>query len=181
MKEEKQILNEESIRIIIERLCYQLIENHNNFENTVIVGIQPRGRYLSNRILRQLNIINPLNIIESGNVDISFYRDDLMRRENPIVPEEMDMNLSVEGKRVVLIDDVLYTGRSVRSALDALMTFGRPTSVELLILIDRRFSRHLPIQSDYVGRTVNAIDSEKVIVEWKEVAGKDRVLMRKEE
>ena len=126
-------------------------------------------------------MINPLNIIESGNVDISFYRDDLMRRENPILPEEMDMNLSVEGKRVVLIDDVLYTGRSVRSAIDALMTFGRPTSVELLILIDRRFSRHLPIQSDYVGRTVNAIDSEKVIVEWKEVAGKDRVLMRKEE
>tara|TARA_B100001758_G_C18413134_1_gene617356 strand:+ start:2061 stop:2606 length:546 start_codon:yes stop_codon:yes gene_type:complete len=181
MKEEKQILNEESIRIIIERLCYQLIENHNNFENTVIVGIQPRGRYLSNRILRQLNIINPLNIIESGNVDISFYRDDLMRRENPIVPEEMDMNLSVEGKRVVLIDDVLYTGRSVRSALDALMTFGRPINVELLILIDRRYSRHLPIQSNYVGRTVNAIDSEKVIVEWKELIGQDRVLIRKEQ
>ena len=181
MIEERQILNKESIQIIIERLCHQLIENHNNFENTVLVGIQPRGRYLSNRILSQLNMINPLNIIESGNVDISFYRDDLMRRENPILPEEMDMNLSVEGKRVVLIDDVLYTGRSVRSALDALMTFGRPTSVELLILIDRRFSRHLPIQSDYVGRTVNAIDSEKVIVEWKEVAGKDRVLMRKEE
>ncbi|MAW21668.1 MAG: bifunctional pyr operon transcriptional regulator/uracil phosphoribosyltransferase [Flavobacteriales bacterium] len=179
--EERQILNKESIQIIIERLCHQLIENHNNFENTVLVGIQPRGRYLSNRILSQLNMINPLNIIESGNVDISFYRDDLMRRENPILPEEMDMNLSVEGKRVVLIDDVLYTGRSVRSAIDALMTFGRPTSVELLILIDRRFSRHLPIQSDYVGRTVNAIDSEKVIVEWKEVAGKDRVLMRKEE
>tara|TARA_B100001142_G_scaffold176646_1_gene176301 strand:- start:12507 stop:13052 length:546 start_codon:yes stop_codon:yes gene_type:complete len=181
MIEERQILNKESIQIIIERLCHQLIENHNNFENTVLVGIQPRGRYLSNRILSQLNMINPLNIIESGNVDISFYRDDLMRRENPILPEEMDMNLSVEGKRVVLIDDVLYTGRSVRSAIDALMTFGRPTSVELLILIDRRFSRHLPIQSDYVGRTVNAIDSEKVIVEWKEVAGKDRVLMRKEE
>ena len=181
MIEERQILNKESIQIIIERLCHQLIENHNNFENTVLVGIQPRGRYLSNRILSQLNMINPLNIIESGNVDISFYRDDLMRRENPILPEEMDMNLSVEGKRVVLIDDVLYTGRSVRSALDALITFGRPTSVELLILIDRRFSRHLPIQSDYVGRTVNAIDSEKVIVEWKEVAGKDRVLMRKEE
>ena len=181
MKEEKQILNEESIRIIIERLCYQLIENHNNFENTVIVGIQPRGRYLSNRILRQLNIINPLNIIKSGNVDISFYRDDLMRRENPIVPEEMDMNLSVEGKRVVLIDDVLYTGRSVRSALDALMTFGRPINVELLILIDRRYSRHLPIQSNYVGRTVNAIDSEKVIVEWKELIGQDRVLIRKEQ
>ena len=178
MKEEREILNKESVGIIIERLCHQLIENHNDFENTVIVGVQPRGTYLSNRILRKLNTIIPLSNIVSGNVDISFYRDDLMRRENPIVPEEMDMNLSVEGKKVVLIDDVLYTGRSVRSALDALMAFGRPKSVELLILIDRRFSRHLPIQSNYVGKTVDIIESEKVIVEWKETNGEDRVLMR---
>ena len=179
MKEKREILNKESIGIIVDRLCHQLIENHNDFENTVIVGIQPRGTYLSNRILRKLNTITPLSNIESGNVDISFYRDDLMRRESPIVPEEMDMNLSVEGKRVVLIDDVLYTGRSVRSALDALMTFGRPNSVELLTLIDRRFSRHLPIQPNYVGKTIDAIESEKVIVEWEETTGKDRVLMRK--
>jgi pyrimidine operon attenuation protein/uracil phosphoribosyltransferase len=179
MKEKREILNKELIGIIVDRLCHQLIENHNDFENTVIVGIQPRGTYLSNRILRKLNTITPLSNIESGNVDISFYRDDLMRRESPIVPEEMDMNLSVEGKRVVLIDDVLYTGRSVRSALDALMTFGRPNSVELLTLIDRRFSRHLPIQPNYVGKTIDAIESEKVIVEWEETTGKDRVLMKK--
>jgi len=181
MKEEREILNKESVGIIIERLCHQLIENHNDFENTVIVGVQPRGTYLSNRILRKLNTIIPLSNIVSGNVDISFYRDDLMRREDPIVPQVMDMNLSLEGKNVVLIDDVLFTGRSIRSAIDALMAFGRPKSVELLILIDRRFSRHLPIQPNYVGRTIDEIDSERVIVEWKEVNGKDRILMVKSE
>jgi len=91
----------------------------------------------------------------------------------------MDMNLTVEGKDVVLIDDVLYTGRSIRAALDALMIFGRPKSVELLTLINRRFSRHLPIQPNYVGRTIDALDTEKVIVEWKEINGNDRVLMVK--
>jgi pyrimidine operon attenuation protein/uracil phosphoribosyltransferase len=93
----------------------------------------------------------------------------------------MDMNLSLEGKNVVLIDDVLFTGRSIRSAIDALMAFGRPKSVELLTLIDRRFSRDLPIQPNYVGKTIDAIDSEKVIVEWKETTGTDRILMIKSE
>ncbi|MDP7567726.1 MAG: phosphoribosyltransferase family protein, partial [Flavobacteriales bacterium] len=119
--------------------------------------------------------------IQSGNVDISFYRDDLMRRDEPIIPQEMDMDLSVEGKNVVLIDDVLFTGRSIRSAIDALMTFGRPNSVELLTLIDRRYSRHLPIQPNYVGRTIDALESEKVVVEWEEFNGSDRILMRKSE
>ena len=179
MIEQRELLNKKEIEITIERLCQQLIENHQDFKNTVIVGVQPRGAFLSKRIIAKLQSLISTSTIQSGNVDISFYRDDLMRRESPIVPEEMDMNLSVEGKRVVLIDDVLYTGRSVRSALDALMTFGRPNSVELLTLIDRRFSRHLPIQPNYVGKTIDAIESEKVIVEWKETIGKDRVLMKK--
>ena len=93
----------------------------------------------------------------------------------------MDMNLSLEGKNVVLIDDVLFTGRSIRSAIDALMAFGRPKSVELLVFIDRRFSRDLPIQPNYVGRTIDAIDLERVIVEWKGDNGKDRVLMVKKD
>ena len=181
MIEQRQILNQHDIEITIERLCQQLIENHNDFENTVIVGVQPRGTYLSKRIITKLQALISNSTIESGNIDISFYRDDLMRREEPIVPEVMDMNLSVEGKNVVLIDDVLFTGRSIRSAIDALMAFGRPKSVELLTLIDRRFSRHLPIQPNYVGRTIDAIDSERVIVEWKEINGKDRILMVKSE
>ncbi len=181
MIEERQILNQHDIEITIERLCQQLIENHNDFADTVIIGVQPRGTFLSKRIIAKLETLIATSPIQSGNVDISFYRDDLMRREEPIVPEVMDMNLSVEGKNVVLIDDVLFTGRSIRSAIDALMAFGRPKSVELLTLIDRRFSRHLPIQPNYVGRTIDAIDSERVIVEWKEINGKDRILMVKSE
>ena len=179
MIEERQILNQKDIQITIERLCQQLIEHHGDFKNTVIVGVQPRGTFLSNRIIAKLKqLLNTTNL-ESGSLDISFYRDDLRRRDEPIVPEVMDMNLSLEGKNVVLIDDVLFTGRSIRSAIDALMAFGRPKSVELLTLIDRRFSRDLPIQPNYVGRTIDAIDSERVIVEWKEVNGKDRILMVK--
>jgi len=181
MIEERQILNQHDIEITIERLCQQLIENHNDFTDTVIIGVQPRGTFLSKRIITKLQTLIPSSPIQSGNVDISFYRDDLMRRDEPIVPEVMDMNLSVEGKNVVLIDDVLFTGRSIRSAIDALMAFGRPKSVELLTLIDRRFSRHLPIQPNYVGRTIDAIESERVIVEWKEINGKDRILMVKSE
>ena len=115
-----------------------------SFENTVIVGVQPRGKFLSSRIIivKLKQILNTANL-ESGSLDISFYRDDLRRRKEPIVPDIMDMNLSLEGKNVVLIDDVLFTGRSIRSAIDALMAFGRPKSVELLALIDRRFSREL--------------------------------------
>ena len=179
MIKERQILNQQDINITIERLCQQLIEHHNDFNNTVIVGVQPRGTFLSNRIIAQLKQLLKTTKIESGNLDISFYRDDLRRREEPIVPQVMDMNLSLEGKNIVLIDDVLYTGRSIRSALDALMTFGRPKSVELLILINRRFNRKLPIQPNYVGRTIDAMETEKVIVEWEEINGKDRVLMAK--
>jgi pyrimidine operon attenuation protein/uracil phosphoribosyltransferase len=181
MIKERQILNQQDIAITIERLCQQLIEHHNDFNNTVIVGVQPRGTLLSNRIITQLKQLLKTTNIESGNLDISFYRDDLRRREEPIVPQVMDMNLSLEGKNVVLIDDVLFTGRSIRSAIDALMAFGRPKSVELLTLINRRFSRHLPIQPNYVGRTIDALETEKVIVEWKEINGKDRVLMRESE
>jgi pyrimidine operon attenuation protein/uracil phosphoribosyltransferase len=181
MLKERELLNKKEIEITIERLCRQLIENHNDFENTVIIGVQPRGTLLSNRVISKLStLVSETNIV-SGNVDISFYRDDLMRRDEPIIPQEMDMDLSVEGKNVVLIDDVLFTGRSIRSAIDALMTFGRPNSVELLTLINRRYSRHLPIQPNYVGRTIDAIESEKVVVEWEEFNGSDRILMRKSE
>jgi len=181
MLRERELLNKQEIEITIERLCRQLIENHNDFENTVIIGVQPRGTLLSNRVISKLKTLVSETNIQSGNVDISFYRDDLMRRDEPIIPQEMDMDLSVEGKNVVLIDDVLFTGRSIRSAIDALMTFGRPNSVELLTLIDRRYSRHLPIQPNYVGRTIDALESEKVVVEWEEFNGSDRILMRKSE
>ena len=179
MIKQKELLNQNEVSIIIERLCQELLEHHDDFSHTVIIGVQPRDVLLSNRIIYQLKkYLKSTNII-SGNLDISFYRDDLRRRNIPIVPQVMEMDLSVENKDVILIDDVLYTGRSIRSAIDALMTFGRPKSVQLLTLIDRRFSRELPIEPNYYGKKIDVLDSERVVVEWQEINGKDRVLMIK--
>ena len=179
MLNEREILDQDSIKLTIERLCHQLIETHKEFNNSVIIGVQPRGTFLNNRIIKKLKEINSTVSIQSGNVDISFYRDDLMRREKPIVPETMDIDITLEDKNIVLVDDVLFTGRSIRSAIDAIMSFGRPKSVELLTLINRRFTRDLPIQPNYVGKNIDVMDSEKIIVEWQEIAKVDRVLIKK--
>jgi pyrimidine operon attenuation protein/uracil phosphoribosyltransferase len=177
MKQKKIIINKTKFNIIVERLSHQLIENHDNFRETVLIGIQPRGIHLCNRIHQKLSSIISNSIIKVGNLDITFYRDDFRRRQDPLEPQAIDIDFSIEGKNVVLIDDVLYTGRSVRAAMDALLAFGRPKSVELMTLIDRRFSRHLPIQPNYVGQKIDTITSEKVIVEWEELNGKDQVIL----
>jgi pyrimidine operon attenuation protein/uracil phosphoribosyltransferase len=177
MKMKKIIINKTKFNIIVERLSHQLIENHDDFRETVLIGIQPRGIHLCNRIHQKLSSIISNSIIKVGNLDITFYRDDFRRRQNPLEPQAIDIDFSIEEKNVVLIDDVLYTGRSVRAAMDALLAFGRPKSVELMTLIDRRFSRHLPIQPNYVGQKIDTITSEKVIVEWEELNGKDQVIL----
>ena len=181
MEKEKQIVNSKQFSIMIERLACQLIENHANFEETVLVGIQPRGVNFSKRILQKINKLTYNTEIQSGSLDITFFRDDFGRRDVPIEAQELNMNFSVEGKRVVLIDDVLFTGRSVRSAMDALMNFGRPKEVELMVLIDRRLSRHLPIEPNYVGKTVDSISSEKVVVKWKDTDKEDKIILLKSE
>ncbi len=174
--EKQVILNETQVDLTIRRLCYQLIETHNNFENTVLIGLQPRGIHVLSRLKEQLESILHLPII-CGNLDITFYRDDFRRREKPIIPSVTNIDFVIENKNVVLIDDVLHTGRTIRSGLDAIMTFGRPNKVELLALIDRRFQRDLPIQADYVGYTVDTLISEKVSVEWKATEGADQVFL----
>ena len=166
MSKPKSILNREQLNITIHRLCHQLMENHTDFSNTVIIGLQPRGVLLTKRIHNCLNKIHPEFQIDTGSLDITFYRDDFRRREDPLVPSSTQLNMSLEDKKVVLVDDVLYTGRTVRAALDAMLDFGRPKSVELLVLIDRRLSRHVPIQPDYVGHTVDVVAEERVSVEW---------------
>ena len=173
----KIVINKSKFNIIVERLSHQLIENHGNFKETVLIGIQPRGTHLCDRIYQKLSSLLSNQNIKIGNLDITFYRDDFRRRQEPLEPQTIDIDFSIEGKHVVLIDDVLYTGRSVRAAMDALMAFGRPKSVELMVFIDRRFSRHLPIQPNYVGQKVDTITSEKVIVEWEEINGNDQVIL----
>ena len=176
MNEQREILNSTQLDIIIKRLSQELIESHQDFSSSVIVSLQPRGKYLANRLISCLSENFNLTSISSGDLDISFYRDDLLTKKLPIIPEEINMNISTENKRVILVDDVLFTARSVRAAMDAIMPFGRPQSIELLVLIDRRLSRHIPIQPNYVGKIVDAIDSERVIVDWK----KNSVLILKE-
>ena len=166
MSKPKSILNREQLNITIHRLCHQLMENHTDYSNTVIIGLHPRGVLLAERLQQYLNEIHPNFQVDLGNLDITFYRDDFRRREDPLVPSSTQLNVSLEDKKVVLVDDVLYTGRTVRAALDAMLDFGRPSSVELLVLIDRRLSRHVPIQPDYVGHTVDVVAEERVTVEW---------------
>ena len=162
----KTILTELQIHLTIKRLAHQIIENHPDFVNTVIIGLQPRGIYLSDKIIEEIRISFPDQIINYGLLDITFYRDDVRREIK--VPNKTSINFTIEKKKVILIDDVLFTGRTIRAALDALLDFGRPERVELCVLIDRRFSRQLPIQPDYTGKMVDDLTNQKVVVCWKE-------------
>ena len=177
---QKVLLNEKEVNIILHRLACQLIEKHNDFSNTILVGLQPRGRHLADRLTQVLESDYNIADLQVGYLDITFYRDDFRRSDKVLEASATEMNFVVEGKKVVFIDDVLYTGRSIRAALTAIQSYGRPKNIELLILIDRRFSRHLPIQPDYRGRQVDAIDDEKVIVNWKETQGEDNFYLIKQ-
>ena len=170
----KPVLNQQQIELTVKRLANQLLEN-NTGDDLVLIGIQPRGVFLSDRIVRQLALESEGPRIHYGKLDITFYRDDV--RKELHMPNRTDIRFSVEGKKVVLVDDVLYTGRTIRAALDALMDFGRPARVELLVLIDRRYSRELPIQPDYTGRSIDSIVSQRVKVLWQERDGHDEVIL----
>jgi len=159
----KIILNSKQLSLTINRLAFEIIENCQNFENTAIIGMQPRGIVLSNELHHILEF-NTKAHIKLGSLDTTFFRDDFRRRKDVIIPNHTNIDFSLEGVNVILIDDVLFTGRSIRSALDALVSFGRPSSVELLVLIDRRFSRELPIQPKYIGKSVDVIENEYVVV-----------------
>jgi len=171
------LLNAVEIDIILHRLACQLVENHTDFKSTVIIGIQPRGVFLAERIIKILKAEYGITDLNYGHLDITFYRDDFRRGDKPLEANKTKIDFIVEDKKVVFIDDVLYTGRSIRAALTAVQSFGRPAEIELLSFIDRRFSRHLPIQPDYNGRQVDAINEEKVIVNWKENDGEDVVYL----
>lgn len=173
----KKLLDNQQLDITLRRLAHELIENHLDFSETVIIGLQPRGILLSDRLIALLKSITQNEDLLYGKLDFTFYRDDVHQNADMQVPSQTDIPFSVEGKKVVLIDDVLHTGRTVRAALDALLGFGRPKNVELLVLVDRHYSRELPIQADYIGMTVDTIISQKVKVNWKEKDKKDEVLL----
>ena len=163
--QKRLFLDEALISIIINRLCQQLIENHDDFSNSVLIGLQPRGVFLARKIKEQLKKILKKDI-PLGLLDITFFRDDFRRKSKPLEANETDISFLIEDKKVILIDDVLFTGRSVRSALDAMTAYGRPETVELLVLIERKYTRDLPIQPDYIGKSINSRLTERVLVDW---------------
>ncbi len=164
--QKRLIVNNQLLEIMLERLAQQLIENHHDFSNSVILGLQPRGVFVAERLQKTLQRIvgKP---IRTGRLDITFHRDDFRRRESPLTANATQIDFIIENQQVILVDDVLYTGRSVRAALDAMIAYGRPQKVELLVLIDRRYSRDLPIEATYVGQSVNSLSSQRVLVEWR--------------
>ncbi|MBD0832808.1 bifunctional pyr operon transcriptional regulator/uracil phosphoribosyltransferase PyrR [Aestuariibaculum sediminum] len=174
---QKVLLNEKEVNIILHRLACQLIEKHKDFSDTVLIGLQPRGIYLADRIAKILREDYNVENIQLGYLDITFFRDDFRRGDKTLEANKTKINFLVEDKNIVFIDDVLYTGRSIRAALTAIQSFGRPNEIELLTLIDRRFSRHLPIQPNYRGRQVDVINNEKVRVNWKENDKEDAVYL----
>jgi len=158
----KVILTPQQLAVTIKRLAHQVLENHQDFGNIAFIGMQPRGIYVSDRLVEEIRKETGSSNILYGKLDITFYRDDVRRELH--VATKTDMPFSIEGRQVVLIDDVLYTGRTIRAALDALLDFGRPGKVELCILVDRKFNRQLPIQPDYVGKSIDTITSQRVKV-----------------
>lgn len=167
--QKRLVLDEGQIEIILRRFCHQLIENHEDFDNTVLLGLQPRGPILLDKIVDLLEEISGVRV-PSGYLDATFHRDDFRRRDFPLKANETKINFLIEGKKVILVDDVLYKGRSVRAAMDAMIGFGRPAKVELMVLVDRKLTRDYPIMPDYYGIRVHTLTSEHVVVEWK---GKD--------
>ena len=160
----KIILDKQQLHLTISRLAHQLLENQLNLDDVVFIGLQPRGVRVSDKLLENIRGLYPSEKIQYGVLDITFYRDDI--RDELHVANKTDIPFSIEGKKVILIDDVLYTGRTIRAALDAIQDFGRPQKVELCVLVDRRFNRELPIQPDYCGKAIDTVISQKVKVEW---------------
>jgi pyrimidine operon attenuation protein/uracil phosphoribosyltransferase len=151
--------------MILKRFALQIVENHKNISELAIIGLQPRGIELAQSIHRYVSQLTETEILY-GQLDHTFFRDDI-GRGNIHIPKPSKINFSTEGKTIILVDDVLFTGRSVRSAIDAIMSFGRPNRIELLVLVDRIHERELPIKPDYVGVSIDSRNTNSYVnVEW---------------
>jgi len=171
----KILLDSKKIEIILSRLVYELIENHKDFHDTVLLGLQPRGVFLIDKILEVFKRDHPEIKIKSGILDYTFFRDDFRRSEKTLSASSTKIDFSIENKNVVLIDDVLFTGRSIKAAMSSIDTYGRPNSIELLVLIDRRFKREIPIEANYCGAKIDTFKGDRVKVLWGEQL-KDNVI-----
>lgn len=172
----KELLNKKDVERIISRIAHEIIEKNKGTENLCIVGIQRGGVHLAKRLANRIKDIENVVIIV-GSLDISLYRDDIgIRKEQPVV-RKTEIPCDITDKKIVLVDDVLFTGRSIRAAMDALMDFGRPAQIQLAVLIDRGH-RELPIRADYVGKNIPTSMSESIEVQLEEEGLEDRVLLQ---
>ena len=169
------------LRITLLRLCHELIEQYGDFRDTVMLALQPRGIYVGRRVQGVLRELLPDTQVPYGELDVTFFRDDFRKRNSPLQANQTRIDFLVEGKRVILLDDVLYTGRTIRAAMDAMLAYGRPRSVELLVLVDRQHQRELPIEPSYCGIQVDTIETQRVVVQLKEAGGEDQVLLVNEQ
>jgi len=177
----KILLDSEKINLILNRLVCQLIENHKDFNNTVLIGLQPRGTFLIEKILKIFKKKYPNINIDSGILDFTFFRDDFRRSEKTLKASSTQINFSIENKNVVLIDDVLYTGRSIKAAMSSMDSYGRPNSIELLVLIDRRYRREIPIEANYCGAKIDTFKGDKVNVVWNKNSKKNVIYIENNE
>jgi pyrimidine operon attenuation protein / uracil phosphoribosyltransferase len=169
------VLDDQAIRRALTRIAHEIIEKNKGIENCILIGIRTRGIYLANRLAERIEQIEGAKI-DVGELDITLYRDDLTKKtenQEPLV-KGSDVPKDINEQKVILVDDVLYTGRTVRAALDALIDIGRPSQIQLAVLVDRGH-RELPIRADYVGKNIPTSSSEKIVVELKEVDESDQV------
>lgn len=177
MQKGRQILSPERFKITLQRLASQIIENYSSKEAIIIVGIQEKGVILAQRLIAIIEKNYPKQKIQLGKLDITFYRDDFRMRQTPLKANATQMDFEIDAKKILLVDDVLYTGRTIQAAMSSLQDFGRVDRIELLTMVDRKFNRHLPIMSDYTGIEVDAVDEAYVSVEWEHLDGEDKVMI----
>ncbi|MDD5422077.1 MAG: bifunctional pyr operon transcriptional regulator/uracil phosphoribosyltransferase PyrR [Candidatus Omnitrophota bacterium] len=175
LKEKAKVLDKDSMERTIERLAHEIIEKVKPMDKIAVIGIKCRGAYIGQRLAGKIEEIGGKKI-PVGALDITLYRDDLTQASEQPVVHATEIDFEIDGKKIILVDDVLYTGRTVRCALDALVDFGRPAQIQLAVLVDRGH-RELPIRADYVGKNVPTSIDEVVEVKLSEVDGKDEVVL----
>lgn len=174
---EKVVLNREDIRRAITRIAHEIVERNHGCDGIVLIGVHTRGVPIAKRIAANISLFEKVEVLV-GDLDISLHRDDLLSLEVQPVLRPTNIPTDIEGKRIVLVDDVLYTGRSIRAAIDALIEFGRPQYIQLVVLVDRGH-REIPIRADFVGKNMPTSRDEEVEVRLKEVDGRDEVAIVK--
>lgn len=172
----KEVVDAVRMKRALTRISYEIIERNKGIQDIVLVGIKTRGIYIAQRLAERLKQLEDIDV-PVGELDITLYRDDVKDMEEPEL-HSSDVPVSIEGKEVILVDDVLYTGRTIRAAMDAVMDLGRPRKISLAVLVDRGH-RELPIRADYVGKNIPTSKTEEIIVEMEERDGADRIMISK--